>query len=218
MALAALVAEQWPFFVSSALAPTFSLVLRRHTTWYTEQRRETNTLLDLLHVERDVEVLQHEERVAEQQRAQEEASAMLDQLAIAPARVFYQDQGKTATMMMQQQANIIDFPMEEPAAPPVSPTTTPATGFIDLAYRPRQRQPKQQRPPSAQVISAEKQYKIWESIYVNRLSYALASREVKVSRSTCYKYAKQFDNNPPMDAIKLFNPKIHARILQQQKK
>ncbi|KAI8060272.1 hypothetical protein BC940DRAFT_298832 [Gongronella butleri] len=174
--------------------------------------QETNSLLDLMHMERDLELQQHEDRAAELQWAQAHPMMMLDELNIEASSTDTDAMQDT----MQQEATIAP-PTEEPNAP-LRPTAPPT---IDLAYRPSRRQPKQPvcpRPLVSRAISPKQKYTIWETVYLKKRTSVVASRVAKVSRSTAHKYTWMFDGNPPMAEIALYNPQVHAQLLQQIQK
>lgn len=161
----------------------------------------TNSLLDLMHAERDAELRQHEARTAELHWAQEMAIAL-----------------PTVDVNAMQHATIAS-PVGEPAALP-----RPTTQFVDLTYQPRQRPPRQprlkrqsQQPNVSQEIDPEKQYKIWVSMFVNRVTFTETARIAGVSRSTCHKYVKRFSGNPPMEAIALYNLDLYNQIMHQRR-
>jgi hypothetical protein len=64
-------------------------------------------------------------------------------------------------------------------------------------------------------ITLPEKYAIWEGLYLLGMTFTEVVKHSGKARGTCHKYGRLFDNNPPMDAIKKYNPTIYDQLCRQ---
>ncbi|KAI8061013.1 hypothetical protein BC940DRAFT_322893 [Gongronella butleri] len=62
-------------------------------------------------------------------------------------------------------------------------------------------------------LSLSKQFAIWEAVYVNGTTYEQLAQKIDVPKTTCYRYARKFDCNPPIEAISMYRPELLSTLI-----